>query len=212
MNMHAVCGNIILVIIMFFKTRLDGFDYLIAGLGNPGMQYENTRHNAGFLSLDALCEKTGAKLNKNKFEALLGDVKIADKRVIVAKPQTYMNNSGRAVSAISRFYKIPAERIIIMFDDISLPVGNIRIRRKGSAGGHNGIKDIIELMGTNEIMRIKIGVGERENPEYDLKDWVLGKMPKEQMQKFKSAVMLAADAAIEIITKGIDSAMNKYSK
>ena len=197
---------------MFFKAQPRGFEYLIAGLGNPGIEYENTRHNAGFLAVDALCEKTGAKLNRHKFEAIFGDTQIAGKRVILVKPQTFMNNSGRAVSAISKFYKIPTDKIIIMFDDISLPVGNIRIRRKGSAGGHNGIKDIIELMGTENIMRIKIGVGERENPNYDLKDWVLGKMPKEQENEFKKAFSHAADAAEEIIARGIDSAMNKYSK
>lgn len=197
---------------MFFKAKPGGFEYLIAGLGNPGMEYEHTRHNAGFLGLDALCEKTGAKLNRHKFEALYGDTEIAGKRVILIKPQTFMNNSGRAVSAIAKFYKIPTDKIIVMFDDISLPVGNIRIRRKGSAGGHNGIKDIIELMGTEDIMRIKIGVGERENHDFDLKDWVLGKMPKEQTEAFKKAFSLAADAAVEIIARGIDSAMNKYSK
>ena len=212
MNIFTLCGNIIPVMKMFFKARNSGFEYLIAGLGNPGIEYEHTRHNAGFLGLDALCEKTGAKLTRHKFEAVFGDTEIAGKRVILAKPQTFMNNSGRAVAAISKFYKIPADRIIIMFDDISLPVGNIRIRRKGSAGGHNGIKDIIELMGTEDIKRIKIGVGERDNPNFDLKDWVLGKMPKEQSDKFKTAFSLAADAAVEIISHGIDSAMNKYSK
>ena len=185
---------------------------MIVGLGNPGMQYENTRHNAGFLGVDALCKKTGVKLNKHKFEAQFGETTISGKRVIIVKPQTFMNNSGRAVSAISRFYKIPADRIIVMFDDISLPVGNIRIRRKGSAGGHNGIKDIIELMGTENIMRIKIGVGERTSSDYDLKDWVLGRMPKELSAEFERAFQNAADAAEEIITNGIDSAMNKYSK
>lgn len=207
-----MCVNIIAVIEMFFKSRPSGFEYLIAGLGNMGLQYENTRHNAGFLGVDALCEDLGVKLNKNKFEALFCDTVIGGKRVIIAKPQTFMNNSGRAVSKLSSFYKIPAERIIIMFDDISLPVGNIRIRRKGSAGGHNGIKDIIELMGTEDIMRIKIGVGGKPNAEYDLKDWVLAKMPSEQSEDFKRAFKMSAEAAKEIIINGIDSAMNKYSK
>ena len=197
---------------MFFKSRCNNFNYLIVGLGNPGAQYENTRHNAGFLGVDVLCDKLGINLSKHKFECVYGDAVISGNRVIVAKPQTFMNNSGRAVAAISRFYKIPAQKIIVMFDDISLPVGNIRIRRKGSAGGHNGIKDIIELMGTDNIMRIKIGVGERPNSDYDLKDWVLGKMPEDLSADFKHAFDNAALAAQEIITNGIDSAMNKYSK
>lgn len=197
---------------MFFGSRKKTFEYLIAGLGNPGMQYENTRHNAGFLSVDALCKDLGVSLTKHKFNAIFGDTEISGKRVIIAKPQTYMNNSGTAVSEICRFYKIPADRIIVIFDDISLPVGNIRIRRKGSAGGHNGIKDIIELLGTEDIMRIKVGVGERTDRDYDLKDWVLGKMPKEQAEDFDRAFKSAAAAVKEIIARGIDSAMNKYSK
>ena len=197
---------------VFFKSRKKTFEYLIVGLGNPGMQYENTRHNAGFLSVDALCEDLKINLQKHKFDALFTDAEIAGKRVIIAKPQTYMNSSGTAVAALSRFYKIPADKIIVIFDDISLPVGNIRIRRKGSAGGHNGIKDIIELLGTEDIMRIKVGVGERPNSDYDLKDWVLGKMPKEQKEAYKTAFKNAAAAVKEIIARGIDSAMNKYSK
>lgn len=197
---------------MFFGSRKKTFEYLIVGLGNPGMQYENTRHNAGFLCVDALCRDIGLTLTKHKFDAVFGDTEICGKRVIVAKPQTYMNNSGTAVSAISRFYKIPTDRIIVIFDDISLPVGNIRIRRKGSAGGHNGIKDIIELLGTEDIMRIKVGVGAKPNSDYDLKDWVLGKMPKDQADDFCRAFNSAAAAVKEIIARGIDSAMNKYSK
>ena len=166
---------------MLFKKRASGFEYLVVGLGNPGMQYEKTRHNAGFMAADLLAEKYDCTLSRNKFDAIYGDTEIGGHRVIIAKPQTYMNLSGKAVVAISQFYKIPLSNIIVMFDDISLDVGKIRIRRKGSAGGHNGIKDIIELTGTDEFMRIKIGVGEKPNPEYDLKDWVLGKIPKELM-------------------------------
>ncbi|MBR4909700.1 MAG: aminoacyl-tRNA hydrolase [Clostridia bacterium] len=197
---------------MFFRSRCNSFEYLIAGLGNPGLQYENTRHNAGFIGVDALCEKTGAKLTRHRFEALFGEAVIDGHRVIIAKPQTFMNNSGRAVSALCRFYKIPANKVIVMFDDISLPPGNIRIRRKGSAGGHNGMKDIIELMGTEDIMRIKIGVGDRPVADYDLKDWVLAKIPKEEREPFNKAAQNAALAACEIISGGIESAMNKYSK
>ena len=197
---------------MFLKLRPSGFEYLIVGLGNPGVTYENTRHNAGFMAVDELLSDLNLSLNKHKFESVYGDTVISGKRVIIAKPQTFMNNSGKAVSAISAFYKIPADRIIVIFDDISLPVGNIRIRRKGSAGGHNGIKDIIELMGTEDIMRIKVGVGERPNRDYDLKDWVLGKLSESDAENMKTACKNAAAAVKEIITSGIDSAMNKYSK
>ena len=197
---------------MFFKFKPSGFDYLVVGLGNPGATYENTRHNAGFMAVDKLLSDLNVTPGKHKFEALYGDAEISGKRVIIAKPQTFMNNSGKAVSAISSFYKIPADRIIVIFDDISLPVGSIRIRRKGSAGGHNGIKDIIELLGTEDIMRIKVGVGGKPNPDYDLKDWVLGKVPKSDAGEMERACKNAASAVKEIIISGIDSAMNKYSK
>lgn len=197
---------------MFLKFKSSGFEYLIVGLGNPGIQYEKTRHNAGFMAVDALTSELGITLKKHKFESVYGDTVIASKRVIISKPQTFMNNSGSAVSAISSFYKIPSDKIIVLFDDISLPVGSIRIRRKGSAGGHNGIKDIIELLGTEDIMRIKIGVGEKPNPDYDLKDWVLSKIPENDVEALSVAYKNAAKAVKEIINHGIDSAMNKYSK
>ena len=194
---------------IFGKNKADF--WLVAGLGNPGLQYEKTRHNAGFMAADRIAEKYGVQFNKRKFDAVYGEFKIGENRVLLMKPQTYMNNSGGAVSGLVNFYKIPTDRIIIMFDDISLDVGKIRMRRKGSHGGHNGIKDIIELLGTDEIMRIKIGVGERQNRDYDLKDWVLGKIPSEQMPELDKALDKAAQAAKEIITGGIDSAMNKYN-
>ena len=194
---------------IFGKNKSDM--WLIGGLGNPGLQYEKTRHNAGFMAADRLAEKHGAQFNKHKSEAVYADFKIGDNRILLVKPQTYMNNSGRAVSALLNFYKIPTDRLIVMFDDITLDIGKLRLRRKGSHGGHNGIKDIIELTGTDDIMRIKIGVGERENRDYDLKDWVLGKIPTEQMTDFNKALERAALAAEEIIIRGIDSAMNKYN-
>ncbi len=198
---------------MFFKKNTAGDYRLIVGLGNPGKQYENTRHNAGFIAADALADKAGIKLSKSKFDALYGDGIIAGERVILAKPQTFMNLSGRAVSAIARFYKIPIDKIIIMFDDTSLDVGKIRIRRKGSAGGQKGMNDIINALGTDEITRIKIGVGGKPHPDYDMKDWVLGRIPKEQLPDFeKAAKDMAVAAAEEIIARGVDSAMNKYSK
>lgn len=195
---------------MFFEKKDAGL-WLIAGLGNPGLQYEKTRHNAGFMAADKIAEKYGVQFTKRKFDSIYGEFTLGKTKVLLLKPQTYMNNSGSAISAAAKFYKIPTDRIIIMFDDISLDVGKLRMRRKGSHGGHNGIKDIIELMGTDEIMRIKIGVGERTNRDYDLKDWVLGKIPAEVLPEFEKALDRAADAAAEIIQNGIDSAMNKYN-
>lgn len=195
---------------MIFGKQNDDI-WLIAGLGNPGLEYEKTRHNAGFMAADKIAEKHGTAFNKHKFKAVYGEFYLGKKRVFLMKPQTYMNASGAAVAEISKFYKIPTENIIIMFDDISLNVGKLRIRRNGTHGGHNGIKDIIELLGTNEIKRIKIGVGERPNREYDLKDWVLGKIPAEQQKELDTALLNAACAAEEIISRGIDSAMNKYN-
>ena len=195
---------------MFFEKK-DADIWLIAGLGNPGLQYEKTRHNAGFMAADKIAEKYGVQFTKRKFDSIYGEFTLGKTKVLLLKPQTYMNNSGSAISAAAKFYKIPTDRIIIMFDDISLDVGKLRMRRKGSHGGHNGIKDIIELMGTDEIMRIKIGVGERTSRDYDLKDWVLGKIPAEALPEFEKALDRAADAAAEIIQNGIDSAMNRYN-
>lgn len=195
---------------MIFKTK-STYDWLVVGLGNPGLQYENTRHNAGFMAADLFAKQNSFEFNKNKNEALCGECKIGASRILVIKPQTYMNNSGRAVSKIAAFYKIPADRIIVMLDDITLDVGKIRMRRKGSHGGHNGIKDIIELLGTDDIMRIKIGVGKKPHPDYDLVDWVLGRFPKEQTADLEKAIEKTTAAIGEIIARGIDSAMNKYN-
>lgn len=195
---------------MIFK-RKSAYDWLIVGLGNPGLQYENTRHNAGFIAADCFARENGFSFNKNKFEALLGECKIGSQRILVIKPQTFMNNSGRAVQKISAFYKIPNDKIIVMFDDISLDVGKIRMRRKGTHGGHNGIKDILQLLGSDDIMRIKIGVGKKPNPDYDLISWVLGRFPEEVRPELEKAALNTAKAVKEIIVRGIDSAMNKYN-
>ena len=197
---------------MFFKSKSGTFDYMIVGLGNPGLQYEGTRHNAGFMAIDLLAKTSNVEITRIKFESLYADCQIGNKRILLLKPQTYMNNSGRAVLAASSFYKIPLDKILVIFDDISFDVGNIRIRRKGSAGGHNGVKDIIELLGSDEIMRIKVGVGQKPNPQYDLVKWVLGKIPSEQRDTFDKSLEKTADAAKMIINSGIDKAMNAYSK
>lgn len=195
---------------MIFKKPT--YDFLVVGLGNPGLQYEKTRHNVGFMSADLLMKKAGGEFTKHKMDAHFGECEIGKKRILVMKPQTFMNNSGTAVSAVSKFYKIPNDKIIIISDDISLDVGRIRIRRKGSHGGHNGLKDIFQLLGTDSIMRVKIGVGAKPHPDYDLADWVLGKFPKEDEENLSTALENSVKATEEIITRGIDSAMNKYSK
>ena len=193
---------------MIFKKST--YDWMIVGLGNPGLQYEKTRHNVGFMVADLFLDENGGNFSKHKFDAVYGECKLGNDRVLVVKPQTFMNNSGRAVTAISSFFKIPLDKIIIS-DDISLDVGKIRIRRKGSHGGHNGLKDIFELLGSDDILRIKVGVGKKPHPEYDLVDWVLGKFPKEEEDNLKKALKNTTLAIKEILSRGIDSAMNKYN-
>ena len=198
------------VIKMFLKSK-STYDWLVVGLGNPGLQYEKTRHNVGFMAADLFAESEKFDFGKNKMDAVLGECKIKDLRILVIKPQTYMNNSGKAVTKIASFYKIPTDRIIVMHDDISLPVGKIRMRRKGSDGGQRGMRDIIELLGTDNIPRIKIGVGAKPHPDYDLKDWVLGKFPDSDKENLETALKNSVLALKEIFARGIDSAMNKYN-
>ncbi len=187
------------------------YDYLVVGLGNPGTKYETTRHNAGFLCITKLEDENGFKTKKLKFHALIGDTKIAGKKVLVMKPQTMMNNSGVAVSECAKFYKIPPENIIVIFDDTSFEPGKLRVKRKGSAGGHNGIKSIIAHLGTENFPRIKLGVGKKPHPDYDLADWVLANFPKKDIPLMRDA-MDDACAALEYIVKGdIDGAMSRYN-
>ncbi|MBR6510581.1 MAG: aminoacyl-tRNA hydrolase [Clostridia bacterium] len=195
---------------MFFKSK-STYDWLIVGLGNPGITYENTRHNVGFITVDKLAQKENFSFNKIKFSAKIGEYKLKDSRILVIKPETYMNNSGKAVLEASSFYKIPSDRIIVIQDDISLVVGKLRIRRKGSDGGQKGMRDIIELLGTDNIARIKIGVGAKPHPDYNLADWVLSKFKAEEKEPLNNACDNAVLAIKEIITRSIDSAMNKYN-
>lgn len=185
--------------------------YIIVGLGNPGREYERTRHNVGFIALDYIAERVGARVDRARFKALTTECKILDKRVLLMKPTTYMNNSGEAVYEAASFYKIPAENIIVIHDEISFEPGLFRIRRKGSAGGHNGLKSIISRVG-EDFPRLKVGVGKKPTPEYDLADWVLGVMPKsdaELIEKRLSDIYFS----VELILSGkIDEAMNKFSK
>ncbi|MBE6729111.1 MAG: aminoacyl-tRNA hydrolase [Ruminococcaceae bacterium] len=185
---------------------------LIVGLGNPGATYENTRHNAGFMVLDKLAEKYDIAFNKNKFNALICDTYINDKRVLVIKPQTFMNNSGEAVSAVMKFYKIPTDKLIVISDDISLPPGKMRIRAKGSAGGQNGLKNIISHIATDEFVRIKLGIGDRPDRSSDLANWVLGKMNEDDFGLFKGAVDNAVRAIETILKSNVETAMNRYNK
>lgn len=187
------------------------YEYLIVGLGNPGTKYETTRHNAGFLFVTLLEDKLNFKVKKLKFHALTGDTYIGTHRVLVMKPQTMMNNSGEAVAECASFYKIPPERIIVIFDDISLEPGKLRIRRKGSAGGHNGIKSIISRISSENFPRIKIGVGAKPHPDYDLADWVLGNFPKDDIPKVREALENALEALKIMLDGDIDAAMSKYN-
>ena len=186
--------------------------FIIVGLGNIGKQYELTRHNAGFLAIDYIAEKYGARIDRVKFHSTVGECNIGGKRVLLMKPSTLMNNSGVAVGEAAAFYKIPPERVLVLHDEISFEPGMIRIRRKGSAGGHNGLKSIIQRLPGEDFPRIKIGVGKKPNPEYDLADWVLGKFPESDMKAMKDRFADIATAS-ELIVKGdIDNAMAKFSK
>lgn len=186
-------------------------EFIIAGLGNPGMQYENTRHNAGFMAIDAMAEKFNADVKKLQFKALVGTAVIGSKTCLLMKPQTYMNNSGEAIVMAMNFYKIPVQNVIVCFDDISLEPSFMRIRRNGSAGGHNGIKSIIELTGEETFPRIKIGVGKKPNKDYNLADWVLSKFTDDELKLMKQATEKATSSAELMVQGKIDEAMNKYN-
>ena len=195
---------------MLFKNT-QGADFMIVGLGNPGSKYRNTRHNIGFAAVDYIARKLGVNIDKAKFHALYAIAKTGDKKVLLLKPQTFMNLSGEAVSAASRFYKISPENILIIYDDVSLPVGKMRIRLKGSAGGHNGIKSIISHTGEN-FARIKLGVGEKPHPDYDLADWVLGKFSREDSKVLSEKFESAYQASLLIMEGQADKAMNLYNR
>ena len=186
-------------------------EFLIVGLGNPGPKYEFTRHNAGFLCMDLLAQQLGVKIDRIKIKSVVADVAIEGSRCILMKPQTFMNNSGEAVRDAANFYKIPPEHIIILFDDISLPPGKLRIRRKGSDGGHNGIKSILYLLGSDQFPRIKLGVGAKPRPDYDLADWVLSTFQKDELSRMKEAMEKACEAVPLLVREETDRAMNLYN-
>ena len=196
---------------MLFGNKGGAYEYMIVGLGNPGAKYEMTRHNAGFLAIDMLAMKQNKEIKRLKYHALTGGAVIEGKKCLLMKPQTFMNNSGEAVAEAARFYKIPPQNIIVLSDDISLDVGKIRIRRKGSAGGHNGLKSIIAHLGSDEFPRVKIGVGKKPDAYTDLADWVLGRFPKELEPQLKEALENANGAISLIVQDKFDRAMNLYN-
>ena len=186
-------------------------EYLIAGLGNPGSKYEGSRHNTGFMAIDAIAKKAGVRIDRIKFKGLTCTADVGGKRVLLLKPSTFMNLSGQSVTEAMTFYKIPPEHVIVLFDDISLAPGRMRIRMKGSDGGHNGMKNIIYLTGSDQISRIKIGVGERPNREWDLADWVLSKFSPQEKKALDEAIDHAC-SAVELMVNGkAAEAMNKYN-
>lgn len=196
---------------MFFNRKPAGrVEYLIVGLGNPGPQYAFTRHNAGFLALDRLAGRLGVAITKKAHQGLTAAVEIAGKKCLLLKPATFMNESGRSVGDAARFYKLPPERVLVLFDDISLDVGRLRLRRKGSPGGHNGIKSISCYIG-EDFPRIKIGVGAKPRPDYDLAAWVLSRFREEEKARLDEALDGAADAVSLIVAGEMDAAMNRYN-
>ena len=195
---------------MLFPSR--SVSWLVVFLGNPGLRYEGTRHNAGFMSADALARKKNISLDRSRFQALTASCPIGDTTVLLMKPQTYMNLSGEAVGQAARFYKIPADHVLVVSDDITLPIGAMRIRTKGSAGGHNGLKNIISVLGTEEFPRIRLGVGSPPHPDYDTVDWVLSVFRDQDAVDMAEAASRAADAVECFITQGPEKAMNLYSQ
>ena len=194
---------------MIFKNS--GCDWMIVGLGNPGKDYDKARHNVGFRSTDLLAGLLKTKIDRLKFKALTRMVNYNDMKVLLVQPQTYMNLSGAAVAALATYYKVAPERILVIFDDISLPVGRIRIRRDGSAGGHNGIKSMIQSLGTDKFPRVKVGVGAKPHPDYDLADWVLSRFSAQEEKDLGPALENAAKAALMVMDQGIDKAASAYN-
>lgn len=185
--------------------------WLVVGLGNPGKEYANTRHNCGFRAVDILAEKLGCRIDKAKFQGLYGQTSYNGKKLLLLQPQTYMNLSGRSVLQLSSYFHVPPQRIIVMFDDISLEPGRLRIRADGSAGGHNGIKSLIAELGSQDFPRVKIGVGAKPHPDYNLADWVLSVFTPAEEKALEPALKNAADAALSIIDRGIYDTANRFN-
>ena len=201
------------MVISLFGTnkKSSSLDWIVVFLGNPGDKYENTRHNVGFMTADALGEKLNKPIQRLKFKALTNVVEYGGCRVLLMKPTTYMNLSGEAVREACMFYKLPPERVLVVSDDVSLPVGKIRLRRNGTAGGHNGLRSIIGQLHSDQFPRLKIGVGAKPHPDYDMADWVLGRFSKEDRKAIDAAIDRALDALECLFTQGIDMAMSRYN-
>ena len=196
---------------MLFGSKSSAVDWLVVGLGNPGQKYEHTRHNMGFLTVDLLAEKAGVKLNKVKFKAAYNILSFAGCKCLVMKPQTYMNLSGEAVREAAQFYKLPADHVLVIYDDVSLPVGKLRVRPTGSAGGHNGIKNIIAHLGTQDFHRIKIGTGAPSGGGAEMIDWVIGVPSQAERKVLVESFERAIQAAECIIENGCQKAMNDFN-
>ncbi len=193
-----------------FLTRRP-VDWLIVGLGNPGREYERTRHNVGFRTAELLAREAGVSIDRAKFRGLTRSCELAGQKVLLLKPETFMNNSGEAVQLAAMFYKLPIDHILVISDDISLPVGKIRVRAEGSAGGHNGLKSIIAHLGSQDFPRIRIGVGAKPHPDYDLADWVLSSFSSEEEKLLATALDHAAAAALELIQHGPQMAASRFN-
>ena len=196
---------------MFFSKKSGGVEWLVVGLGNPGDKYEGTRHNAGFMVIDQLAEGLKIPVQRLKFKALTNTAEIAGHKVLLMKPVTYMNLSGEAVGEAAAFYKVPPERVLVLSDEVSLAPGKIRVRRSGSAGGHNGLKDIIAHLGTDQFPRIRVGVGAPAHPDREMIGWVIGKFTPEERKVVDQAVDRAVDAAACLIEKGVQEAKNRFN-
>ncbi len=195
---------------MFFQKKRP-VEWLIAGLGNPGPKYENTRHNAGFRAVDALADRAGVSIRRVKFHALTAVAEVGGQGALLMKPTTYMNLSGEAVGEAARYYKLPPERVLVLSDDVSLPPGKLRLRRGGSAGGHNGLKSVIQHLGSDQFPRLKIGVGGKPRPDYDMADWVLSGFHGEDARTMDESVQRAAEAVETLLAEGFDRAMNQFN-
>ena len=196
---------------LFAKNKTSGIEWIVCCLGNPGREYDNTRHNVGFFTADKLAEKYRTDIKRIRFKAMTGTLEMDGHKVLVIKPNTYMNLSGTALQEAAAFYKVAPDHCLVVSDDVSLDPGRLRLRRNGSAGGHNGLKSIINMLGSQDFPRVKIGVGKKPHPDYDLADWVLGKFTPEDQKLIDKAGDTACEAIECIITKGMDRAMNLYN-
>lgn len=188
-----------------------GFQWLLVCLGNPGRDYENTRHNIGFMAAAELSRREGVKFNKLRYRALTGEIRVGSQRVLVIQPQTYMNLSGESVKMAGGFYKIPPDHVLVISDDVALPLGKLRIRAGGSAGGHNGLKNIIAHLGTDQFPRVRVGVGAPAHPDHEMIDWVIGRFTPQEKKTVDEAVGRAVDAALCIMEKGVPEAQNRFN-